>query len=276
MTYSKYESNMPLAGDILDRHGVEIRTMLYDCRELLFMGLRYKHRHPGSPNMDYLPLAVEVEDPAQSNQVVKESLYLPIKISGAQPNTPPRISVKDSGAFEVEQYSLLTLDPKVVAAVDEETPAGQLVFNISRQPSEGFFVHLLDQTQPLYSFLQADLLQHGIAYHPPNRSVGRGITVQLELTAYDSHFVSSAPVSLQITVKPSKSLAPRIAVNRGLTVVEGQSAPITIHNLQVVDADNRDKVEMHLKGGPRHGRLEVDGLPVIVFTPKDIKIVAGH
>ncbi|ELU06436.1 hypothetical protein CAPTEDRAFT_228288 [Capitella teleta] len=270
-SYSKYASGMPLAGDILDRHGVEIRTMETDCREVLSMGLRYKHRHQGSPNVDYLPLTVEVEDPSKSDRVISESLYLPIALQDSQPNKPPSIRVDAVDKLSVEQFSMLTLQPSVVSATDEETLDELLIFNISRQPSEGFFVHSMDLAQPLYSFVQADLVQHAIAYHTTNGSVGRGRDVEFELTAYDTHFASSPPVTLVIHIKPSKSLAPRIAVNRGLVVAEGRSQAITMDHLHVVDADNRERVEIHLKGGPRHGRLEVDGLPVIVFTPRDIR-----
>lgn len=149
---------------------------------ILFPGLnnctnrwQYKHLNAPTPETDYLPLQVEVFDPVQSDAPIKENIYVPITIRGAFPNLPPKASFTSSFMMDADEFILTTVEPSVIAAVDEETPDELLVFNISRAlgPDEGFLVNVKDHTRPIMSFLQEDLVNLNIAYMPPPISLSQ-------------------------------------------------------------------------------------------------------
>ena len=277
VSFSRLMSHFPMQGQIV--RGVDqqpVETLRHDCRDFLYLGLRYKHLSPPTPHVDYLPLAVEVSDPAHGEQPVTEHTFLPITIKGAFPNMAPKAALLSSYIMEVEQYVLTTLDPEVMSAEDAETPNGQLVFNISRPPlpGSGFFVHMNDHTVPISSFTQADLMNHNIGYQPPNATVTTKEVIEVQFVVFDSYFATSEPITLHIAIRPTNTNAPSVNLNVGLRLIEGQSRPITTENLMVVDSDNIDDVRLYVKGGLRHGRLEVNGRSAVMFSVKDL--VAGH
>ena len=73
---------------------------------------------------------------------------------------------------------------------------------------------------------------------------------------FDTHFIASRPATLNIAVAPKPSRAPQVIILRGLTLIEGHCRPITSQHLQVVDGDS-DRLEIHVRGGMRHGQLKV-------------------
>ena len=275
--FSRLDSVYPMFGQIVRGKNFNVVDVLsHDCRDFLYLGLRYRHLAPPTPDIDYLPLAVEVSDPSKGEDPVREYVYLPIRIRGALPNTPPKASFINSYLMEVDEFVITTIDPEVISAKDAETPDEQLVFNISTypQPGDGYFVHLEDHTLPILSFLQADLANHNIAYHPPNASVFERRIITAEFTVYDSEFVPSLPIPLSVALKPSATRGPQVAINNGLTLVEGQQRTITTENLMIVDKDNPQDVRVYVKSGLRHGRLEVNGVPSVMFSLDDLDL--GH
>jgi len=66
----------------------------------------------------------------------------------------------------------------------------------------------------------------------------------VEFTVYDSEFEPSQALTLHVAVRPSSTTAPRVAVNAGLTIVEGLYRPITPDNFRIADSDNLDKVKV--------------------------------
>uniref|UniRef100_A0A0L8GW04 Cadherin domain-containing protein n=3 Tax=Octopus bimaculoides TaxID=37653 RepID=A0A0L8GW04_OCTBM len=174
--------------------------------------------------------------------------------------------------MDVDQFILTTLIPGVISAEDYETPASQLVFNISKPPApgNGFLVKLDDHTQPITSFIQDDLDSLRIGYQPPNASYSERKVYEVEFTVYDSHFSASMPIMLHIAVRPSATTAPRIANNKGLVLLEGESRPILPYNLQIVDQDNLRDVKVYVKGGLSYGQLLVNGSLSMYFMIKDI------
>lgn len=274
VSFSQLTSHLPMQGQVV--RGVDLQpveTLRHDCRDFLYLGLRYKHLHPPSPRVDYLQLSVEVSDPSHGEDSVIEHTYLPITIKGAYSNMPPKASMVSSYIMEVEQYVLTALEPDVISAEDDETPNDQLVFNVSRPllPGNGFFVHTDDHTVPIRSFLQADLMNHNVAYQPPNTSVTTKEVFEVEFTVFDSYFARSQPITMHIAIRPTNTNAPIVTSNKGLRLVEGQSRPITTENLVVVDSDNIDDVRIYVKGGLRHGRLEVNGRSAVMFSVKDLE-----
>jgi len=284
VTFDTYHSTYPMYGQIVagnETHlssdagisgGSVVPSLSHDCRDFLYLGLRYQHLRPPTPDVDYLPLAVHVSDPSRGEEPIREHFYLPIKLKGAYPNTGPVGPSNAVNFMTVTQFTMATLDPEVIRAKDAETPDDLLIFNITGLPreNEGYFVNLADPTRPIYSFLQSELLHHNIGYVPPSTHADGDILVRVQFTVYDSQFTRSAPINLLITVVPSHTTAPRVADNRGLTLEEGQTQVINEKNLHIVDSDNPDDVRVYMKGGLRHGRLEVSGQPSVMFSLEDL------
>ena len=255
----------------MDENNHPVSTLKHDCRDFLYLDLKYKHDSPPGPDVDYIPLLVEVNDPGQSGEPLKENVFLPVTIHGAASNTPPKVSIINTYAMEAETQVLTTVNSEAISAEDAETPLDDIVFQITTKlgKDDGYFVHMDDHTMPITSFRQGDLKKHNIAYNPPNVTSRKNLKV--DLVVYDSHFVSSDPVTLNIEITPTETTFPRVALNTGLLLIEGSSMPITKSNFVVVDSDSLENVRMYVKGGLRHGRLEVNGAPAVMFSPKDIE-----
>ena len=154
-------SGWPKLGSLVSTdNDEEVTQVTHDCRDFLYLGLRYKHSSPPTPDLDYLPLTVHLYDPVQSEDPVVERLFLPIVITGAYPNLAPTVIYLDSYVMEISQYAIRTLPHESLSAKDSETPAEELIFNISRAPPEngGHFVHRDEPKKQIYSFLQRDLI----------------------------------------------------------------------------------------------------------------------
>ena len=277
--FSRFRSRLPLLGHILDADDDDrgVDAMREDCDEFLKLGLRYKHLSPPSPDVDYLPLEVQVL--ATSGEVQTERFYLPIHIDGAFPNTPPGVAFASSLVLDADEFVLTPLDAFVLKAKDGETPAGQLVFNVTSPPSLGHFVRLSERTRPITAFRQKEVTSGEIAYAPPMVSFAGKKVFTAQLVVIDSHFAASETITLHIAIHPSSSTAPRVYTNAGLTVLEGHSRPITADNLRVVDRDNLHDVRVSVRGGLRHGRLEVNGTSATWFSTQDIlhgRVVYHH
>lgn len=270
--FSKYNSEWPLVGQIvMGEKGKVVEAIKRDCHEFLLMDLRYEHLKSPSPAVDYLPLVIDLYDPSSKDEI-SESFFLPIFVQNAFPNSPPRASFKSMYIMDVDQFILTTLIPGVISAEDYETPASQLVFNISKPPGDGngYLVKLDDHTQPITSFIQDDLDSLRIGYQPPNTSYAERKVYEVEFTVYDSHFSASMPIKLHIAVRPSVTTAPRISYNKGLVLLEGERRPILPNNLQIVDQDNVKDVKIYVKGGLNYGQLKVNGSLLIYFTVRDL------
>lgn len=182
--FSKYNSEWPLVGQIvMGEKGKVVEAIKRDCHEFLLMDLRYEHLKSPSPAIDYLPLVIEIYDPSSKDEI-SESFFLPIIVQNAFPNSPPRASFKSMYIMDVDQFILTTLIPGVIFAEDYETPASQLVFNISKPPGRGngYLVKLDDHTQPITSFIQDDLDSLRIGYQPPSSSYAERKVYEVEFT----------------------------------------------------------------------------------------------
>lgn len=274
VSFSKFYSPWPLVGQIVmgeERQVVD--SVKKGCREFLFMNLHYEHLRSPTPDVDYLPLTVELFDPSVSEEVVSERFYLPIYIKGALPNSPPHASFVNMYMMDVDQFVLSTIIPGVISAEDYETPKGQLVFNISKpfEEGRGYLVHLDNNAKPITSFLQDDLDNHRIAYRPPSKAYKDQRVHEVQFMVYDSHFAHSVPITLHIAIRPSDTTAPRVAHNSGLVLLEGQSRPITSEHIQIVDSDNPRRVRIFVKGGLHHGRVLINAHAAMIFTIEDIE-----
>uniref|UniRef100_A0A6Q2ZGQ8 C-type lectin domain-containing protein n=1 Tax=Esox lucius TaxID=8010 RepID=A0A6Q2ZGQ8_ESOLU len=240
------------------------------CDEFLLMGLRYQHIDPPSPDVDYIAIRLDLTDTRSGGIYQSERVWIPIHITGAVHNQPPKPAFMSMFLLEVDQFILTPLSTATLDADDGETPKKLLVFNVTKPPSEGFITHLSDHTRPISSFTWVDLNDMLIGYQPPNSSHTQRRNYEAEFEVHDFFFEKSPPIVVHMSVRTADTNAPRVSWNMGLSLLEGQSRPITWDQLQIVDNDNLKAVRVITVDGLQHGRLTLKGGKGFMFTVADI------
>ncbi|XP_056318384.1 FRAS1-related extracellular matrix protein 1a [Danio aesculapii] len=246
------------------------------CDDFLMMGIRYQHTDPPSPHTDYISIRLDLTDTRSRSIVKSEQAWIPVTITGALPNQPPKAAFMSMFILEVDQFILTPLSTATVDAEDDETPKQRLVFNITKPPSEGFITHLSDHTKPVSSFSWTDLNDMLISFQPPNSSATHRRNYEVEFEVHDFYFEKSQPVTVHVSIRTADTNAPRVSWNMGLSLLEGQSRPITWDQLQIVDNDNLKAVKIITVDGLQHGRLTVRGGKGFMVTVNDIKSGVVH
>ncbi|XP_016405558.1 FRAS1-related extracellular matrix protein 1a [Sinocyclocheilus rhinocerous] len=241
------------------------------CNDFLMMGIRYHHTDPPSPDIDYIAIRLDLTDTRSRSIVQSEQAWIPVTIKDAMPNQPPKPAFMSMFILEVDQFILTPISTATLDAEDDETPKQRLVFNITKAPSEGFITHLSDHTKPITSFTWTDLNDMLISYQPPNSSHTQRRNYEVEFEVHDFYFEKSQPVIVHVSIRTADTNAPRVSWNMGLSLLEGQSRPITWDQFQIVDNDNLKAVKIITVDGLQHGRLMVRGGKGFMFTVKDIK-----
>uniref|UniRef100_A0A665VGY6 Fras1 related extracellular matrix 1b n=1 Tax=Echeneis naucrates TaxID=173247 RepID=A0A665VGY6_ECHNA len=249
----------------------EVKFLKTTCQDFLNAGLKYQHLSPPSPEIDYIPLRVELREKANRALVETEVMWLPVLIHGAMQNQPPKAAFMSSFILEVDQFILTPLTTAALDATDPETPQKRLVFNMTIPPDEGYITHLNDHTKPIRSFTWMDLHDMKVAYQPPKSSKSHRRNYEVEFQAIDSSYMTSPPIMVHISIRAAETNAPRVSWNMGLDLLEGQSRPVTWEQLQIVDNDNIDGVYLVAVDGPLHGRLSVRGGKAFMFRVQDLK-----
>ncbi|XP_068447643.1 FRAS1-related extracellular matrix protein 1b isoform X2 [Clinocottus analis] len=249
----------------------EVRFLKTNCQDFLNSGLKYQHLRSSSPEIDYIPIRVELREQGTRALLEAESVWLPVLIHGAMQNQPPQAAFMASFILEVDQFILTPLTTASLDAKDHETPQERLVFNVTALPAEGYITHLNDHTKPVTSFTWLDLHEMKVAYQPPNSSQSHRRNYEAEFQAIDSSYMTSPPIVVHISIRATETNAPRVSWNRGLDLLEGQSRPITWEELQIVDNDNIDAVYLVAVDGPLCGRLSVRGGKAFMFRVRDLQ-----
>ncbi|XP_028254833.1 FRAS1-related extracellular matrix protein 1b isoform X3 [Parambassis ranga] len=256
----------------------EVRFLKTSCQDFLSSDLKYQHLSPPSPEIDYVPIRVELRQRASRALLESQAVWLPVLIHGAMQNQPPRAAFMASFILEVDQFILTPLTTAALDAKDQETPQERLIFNVTAPPAEGYVTHLDDHTKPIQSFTWLDLHEMQVAYQPPNGSRSHRRNYEVEFQAVDGSYTSSPPITVHISIRASETTSPRVSWNMGLDLLEGQSRPITWEQLQIVDNDNINAVYLVAVDGPLHGRLSVRGGKAFMFRVKDLRegVVVYH
>ncbi|XP_062240330.1 FRAS1-related extracellular matrix protein 1a [Platichthys flesus] len=241
------------------------------CDDFLLMGVRYQHRDPPSPDIDYITIRLDLKDSRSGSIYKSEQIWIPVRIVGAMPNQPPKPSFMSMFILEVDQFILTPLSTATLDAEDEETVKQLLVFNITKPPVDGFLTHLSDHTRPISSFTWLDLNDMLIGYQPPNSSHTQRRNYEIEFGVHDFFFEKSPSMTVHVSVRNADTNAPRVSWNMGLSLLEGQSRPITWDQVQIVDNDNLKAVRVITVDGLQHGRLTVRGGKGFMFTVNDIR-----
>uniref|UniRef100_A0A8C1JDA4 FRAS1-related extracellular matrix protein 1 n=1 Tax=Cyprinus carpio TaxID=7962 RepID=A0A8C1JDA4_CYPCA len=241
------------------------------CNDFLMMGIRYQHTDPPSPDIDYIAIRLDLTDTRSRSIIQSEQAWIPVTIRDAMANQPPKPAFMSMFILEVDQFILTPLSTATLDAEDDETPKQRLVFNITKAPSEGFITHLSDHSKPITSFTWTDLNDMLISYQPPNSSHTQRRNYEVEFELHDFYFEKSQPVIVHVSIRTADTNAPRVSWNMGLSLLEGQSRPITWDQFQIVDNDNLKAVKIITVDGLQHGRLTVRGGKGFMFTVKDIK-----
>uniref|UniRef100_A0A3P8UIS6 Fras1 related extracellular matrix 1b n=1 Tax=Cynoglossus semilaevis TaxID=244447 RepID=A0A3P8UIS6_CYNSE len=265
--------NAPALGQLVRE---EVRFLKTSCQDFLSSGLKYQHLSPPSPEIDYIPIRVELREKTTRALLESEAIWLPVLIQGAMPNQPPQAALMASFILEVDQFILTPLTTAALDANDHETPREKLVFNVTVPPAEGYITHLDDHTKSIGSFSWLDLYEMKVAYQPPNTSQSQRRNLEVEFRVIDGSYISSPSIMVHISIRASDTNAPRVSWNM-LDLLEGQSRPITWEELQIVDNDNIDAVYLVAVDGPLHGRLSVRG-KAFMFRVRDLKegVVVYH
>jgi hypothetical protein len=304
VTYGEPTPNepFPLAGQLVfGSNGSVVGNVTMDCREFLRQNIRYDRSNTSGLflDVDYVPLSVEVEDAtlttpnAQSSSIIRERIYLEVRnVDANSPNSPPIVSVNESAMVRVEQFNFAALNDDMISAVDRETASRYLVFNLTGIQLDnggdddsddddswsdvGRLIDVHDITKPIQSFRQDQLTERRVAFYPTSLdqvTADRRAIIRLVVT--DSQFAVSEVALLPIIIAPNSapSTAPMVVYGRQLIVPEGGRQPITAEHLIVIGADNEAKltaVQFHVRGGLRHGSLELDGVRTTTFTGRDL------
>ncbi|KAK7169865.1 hypothetical protein R3I94_000184 [Phoxinus phoxinus] len=253
-----------------------LKIIKVPCNDFLMMGIRYHHVDPPSPDIDYIAIRLDLIDTRSRSIIQSEQAWIPVTIKDAMPNQPPKPAFMSMFILEVDQFILTPLSTATLDAEDDETPKQRLVFNITKPPNEGLITHLSDHTKPISSFSWTDLNDMLISYQPPNSSHTQRRNYEVEFEVHDFYFEKSQPVMVHVSIRTADTNAPRVSWNMGLSLLEGQSRPITWDQLQIVDNDNLKAVRIITVDGLQHGRLTVRGGKGFMFTVKDIKDGAVH
>ncbi|MCS4201766.1 cadherin-like domain-containing protein [Salinibacter ruber] len=105
----------------------------------------------------------------------------------------------------------------------------------------------------------------GYSNAPISESEGR---VDVSTTAATSDIRQSVGL---FTIGQPAGDAPQIATNEGLTLTEGESAPITSAELEATDGDNAaGELTFEVTSGPSQGEIQVDGSQSSTFTQADV------
>ena len=250
---------VPRYGVVVDADGNGLRDR--DCDEFISAKVRYRHTATtDSPRRDHIPMLAQLFDRRSGRLVKQEYLQAMVRIKAGQTNRRPRLTHDALLRLEVDQFVLTAVTAVVLAAEDLETPAEQLVFNITQLPAlgEGCFVSTDDRNQPIRSFTQRDMQDLKIAYDPPSRNSDIRRIFQFGMQIVDDEGATSDHFSLTVIVKPMNTLAPIVSCNTGIQLLEGQSRPLlSSQNLQISDEDNVGNVRLSVIAGLRHGSLNV-------------------
>ncbi|XP_075999811.1 FRAS1-related extracellular matrix protein 1a isoform X1 [Genypterus blacodes] len=253
-----------------------VKILKMPCDDFLMMGLKYQHIDPPSPDRDYIYIRLDLKDTRSGSIHQSEQAWIPVQIIGAVPNQPPKPSFMSTFILEVDQFILTPLSTATLDAEDEETPKQRLVFNITKTPEKGFFTHLSDHTRQISSFTWLDLNDMLIGFQPPNSSDTVRRNYEVELEAHDFFFETSPSMTVHISVRNADTNAPRVSWNMGLSLLEGQSRPITWEQFQIVDNDNLNAVRLITVDGLQHGQLTVRGGKGFMFSVSDIRAGMVH
>ncbi|XP_021144501.2 FRAS1-related extracellular matrix protein 1 isoform X1 [Columba livia] len=246
------------------------------CEEFLRMGIRYRHLDPPSPDTDYIPVRLDLTDSRSKTLHKTEYAWLPVQIKGAIPNQIPKAASMAKFILEVNQFILTPITTTTIDAEDNETPKSLLVFNVTKPPPQGFITHLSDHTKPIGSFTWKDLSDMLIAYQPPNNSHTERRNYKVEFEVHDFYFERSLPITVHLSIRTTETNAPRVSWNTGLSLLEGQSRPITWQHFQIVDNDNIQNVRLVTVDGLQHGQLTVRGGKGFIFAVSDIQAGVVH
>ncbi|NXU95636.1 FREM1 protein, partial [Xiphorhynchus elegans] len=253
-----------------------IHNKKMSCEEFLRMGIQYRHLDPPSPDIDYIPVRLDLTDRRSKTLHKTEYAWLPVHIKGAVPNQIPNAAGMAKFILEVDQFILTLISTTTIDAEDNETPKSLLVFNITKPPPQGFITHLSDHTKPVGSFTWKDLSDMHIAYQPPNNSHTERRNYEVEFEVHDFYFERSLPITVHLSIRTADTNAPRVSWNTGLSLLEGQSRPITWQHFQIVDNDDIQNVRLVTVDGLQHGQLSVRGGKGFMFTVSDIKDGVVH
>ncbi|XP_052282124.1 FRAS1-related extracellular matrix protein 2-like isoform X2 [Dreissena polymorpha] len=262
---------LPLYGNLLS-NGLSLTNI--DCQDFQKSDIRYKFTsQQNGLNFDYIALHVRIFNKNMST-IKEEYFQLTVNSYLRQANTHPHASLNAIFVMEaINKFTMTAITPDIVSGVDDHTPPGRLIFNISLPlgPGEGSIVNTDDPETPLQYFYQREVNDLKIAYKPPQSDSNINRMFQLWVTIVDSEGLSSAEIPLMIVVQPLNSLASILSIVKGLNLIEGQSKAISSpDSLEIAPGKVSDNIRIYRWEGLQHGHLTLPSGKKY-FTPRDLE-----
>ncbi|WP_259069721.1 cadherin-like domain-containing protein, partial [Salinibacter ruber] len=212
-----------------------------------------------TPNADSNGTA-RVTVTAADPEGLSSSSTLTLKVT---PVNDPAV-VEKNKALILKEGGKRPIPTDLLSASDVEDGASDIIFDVTDGPSSGT---LLVGGSAAGSFTQASLEARSVSY--VHDGVGTGtdsFTFNLRDAAGDGPTGQTFSIKVQ-----SAAEAPAVTTNEGLTLTEGESAPITSAELEATDGDNAaGELTFEVTSGPSQGEIQVDGSQSSTFTQADI------
>ncbi|XP_045392852.1 extracellular matrix organizing protein FRAS1 isoform X1 [Lemur catta] len=196
---------------------------------------------------------------------------------------PPQVTLRP---LRVQLRRGVVIGAASLSLQDLDTPDDELVFVLTKIPDHGDLIRRQSASEPLEngtvlaqgsSFTYQDVLAGLVGYRPGDPGAGED---EFRFSLTDGLHVDAGRMEIHVDLPAGGS--PSVAVNRGLRLPAGSSAPITEQHLRVTGAGSGDREVVYVvKEDPGAGRLQVakrDGPrqisvrgPVRSFTQTDIR-----
>ena len=191
-----------------------------------------------------------------------------VAITVSAQNDAPVIAANSGSTVAMGGTDVITAGELQVTDVD--TIPAQLTYTVTVGPVNGQLELTSAPGLPITSFTQADI-NAGLVVYVHNGSLTASDS--FTFTVSDGAGGNIGATTFGITVTGVNSV-PTLAVNAGLTVVQGLTDIITVGELQVVDLDNTPAQLIYtVTTAPLNGQLELSTAPgsaITTFTQADI------
>lgn len=174
-------------------------------------------------------------------------------------------TVTANNAITLNEGAFRTLTPSDLNAVDVDTIAREVVFNIAPTPTNGFMALSTSPTTPRTSFTLADIQNGRVRYV---HSGGENTSDTFDFTVTDGTSTTVAQ-SFDITITPVND-ATQITTNNTGTLAEGGTLTIANTLLNITDPDDGAADVTYTTSNPINGVVQVSGVNQNTFTQDDI------
>lgn len=231
----------------------------YACQIGKHAGLIYKHNGEKS-NEDFIPITVWFihQDSGKLQRVEYDSIR--VRVSDSSHNAIPQLASSSSLSLLVQQLSVTSLLPSVLAADDDDDKNGDLMISFASgfDPRVTGVIFSLDNPFPVYgdtmNVTQGEINSGRVAYRPPVVDARKTLIFPFEVTDRSGGRLSG---QLSVELSERDEDIPYVTVNKGLLVERGGRGVINTSVLNIGSNSDLAAVTLHVTHRPLAGRLRV-------------------